>query len=80
MSNDQDLKNSFLQDLKEYSTNNDKKFPEVLKNYITQNIEDQNEAERFLKEFNDSYLKEMNLDELELLCSMILKKKNLSAN
>ncbi|SOV76130.1 conserved Plasmodium protein, unknown function [Plasmodium sp. gorilla clade G3] len=80
MSNDQDLKSSFLQDLKEYSTNNDKKFPEVLKNYITQNIEDQNEAERFLKEFNDSYLKEMNLDELELLCSIILKKKNLSAN
>ncbi|CAX64200.1 hypothetical protein PFAG_02304 [Plasmodium falciparum Santa Lucia] len=80
MSNDQDLKSSFLQDLKEYSTNDDKKFPEVLKNYITQNIEDQNEAERFLKEFNDSYLKEMNLDELELLCSMILKKKNLSAN
>ncbi|KYO00059.1 hypothetical protein PGSY75_0907000 [Plasmodium gaboni] len=80
MSNDQDLKNSFLQDLKEYSTNNDKKFPEVLKNYITQNIEDQDEAERFLKEFNDSYLKEMNLDELELLCSMILKKKKLSAN
>ncbi|SOV78798.1 conserved Plasmodium protein, unknown function [Plasmodium reichenowi] len=80
MSNDQDLKSSFLQDLKEYSTNHDKKFPEVLKNYITQNIEDQNEAERFLKEFNDSYLKEMNLDELELLCSMILKKKNLSAN
>ncbi|CDO64131.1 conserved Plasmodium protein, unknown function [Plasmodium reichenowi] len=80
MSNDQDLKSSFLQDLKEYSSNDDKKFPEVLKNYITQNIEDQNEAERFLKEFNDSYLKEMNLDELELLCSMILKKKNLSAN
>ncbi|SOV13924.1 conserved Plasmodium protein, unknown function [Plasmodium sp. DRC-Itaito] len=80
MSNDQDLKNSFLQDLKEYSTNNDKKFPEVLKNYITQNIEDQDEAERFLKEFNDSYLKEMNLDELELLCSMILKKKKLSAS
>ncbi|ETW18458.1 hypothetical protein PFFVO_02358 [Plasmodium falciparum Vietnam Oak-Knoll (FVO)] len=46
MSNDQDLKSSFLQDLKEYSTNDDKKFPEVLKNYITQNIEDQNEAER----------------------------------
>lgn len=31
---------------------------------------------RFLKEFDDSYLKIMNLDELELLCSFILKRKN----
>ncbi|CAG9480345.1 conserved Plasmodium protein, unknown function [Plasmodium vivax] len=68
-------KDALLQEMTEYK-NNSKKFPDMLRSYVKENISDQRLAERFLKEFDDSYLKIMNLDELELLCSFILKRKN----
>ncbi|KJP89440.1 hypothetical protein AK88_00883 [Plasmodium fragile] len=69
-------KYALLQEMSEYK-NNSKKFPDMLKSYIHENISDQELAQRFLKEFDDSYLKIMNLDELELLCSFILKRRNI---
>ncbi|CAA9987338.1 conserved Plasmodium protein, unknown function [Plasmodium knowlesi strain H] len=69
-------KEELIQEMNEYK-NNSKKFPDFLRSYVKENISDQQLAERFLKEFDDSYLKIMNLDELELLCSFILKKRNI---
>ncbi|SBS84803.1 hypothetical protein POVCU1_011440 [Plasmodium ovale curtisi] len=77
MSDDKEqMKNILLQELKDYK-NSDNKFPELLKNYVKENVPNQRIAERFLKEFDDTYLKIMNLEELELLCSHILKKRNI---
>ncbi|ANQ07234.1 Uncharacterized protein PCOAH_00018550 [Plasmodium coatneyi] len=69
-------KEELIQEMSEYKISNEK-FPDMLKSYVKENISDQQLAERFLKEFDDSYLKIMNLDELELLCSFILKKRNI---
>ncbi|GAW80135.1 hypothetical protein PGO_070500 [Plasmodium gonderi] len=69
-------KNALIQDMYEYKNNN-KKFSDMLRTFIMENISNKIIAERFLKEFDDSYLKIMNLDELELLCSFILKKRNI---
>ncbi|CAD2093135.1 conserved Plasmodium protein, unknown function [Plasmodium vinckei brucechwatti] len=74
--NNDEKKDILIQELKNYK-NSDKKFPELLKTYVKENVPDTMEAERFLKEFNESYLKEMNLDDLELLCSFILKKRDI---
>ncbi|CRG96617.1 conserved Plasmodium protein, unknown function [Plasmodium gallinaceum] len=74
---DNEPKNILLQDLKDYANSN-MKFPDLLKKYVNENASNEKDAEKFLKEFDDSYLKQMNLDELELLCSLILKKKNIT--
>ncbi|KAI4839312.1 hypothetical protein MKS88_001860 [Plasmodium brasilianum] len=70
-------KNILVQEMKDYK-NSEKKFPELLRSCVMENVSDKQDAERFLKLFDDAYLKIMNLDELELLCSFILKKRNIN--
>ncbi|VWU53152.1 conserved protein, unknown function [Hepatocystis sp. ex Piliocolobus tephrosceles] len=74
--NDEENKKKLIQELSDYKKC-DSKFPEVLRSYITKNVPDENNAESFFISFDDTYLKKMNLDELELMCFFILKKKNI---
>lgn len=69
-----DLNQAILKDLKNY-LNSSNKFPEILKKHIHENITDQADAARLLKEFDDSQLKKMNLEDFEKLCNVILMRR-----
>lgn len=71
-----DSKETFLKDLRTYSEGSDK-FPDLLKKHISKNITNEADATKFLKEFNDSQLKKMNLEDFEKLCNAIFVKRKI---